>query len=653
MASRSEKINAKLLKSLSALLTIILVSGVVPLVSPSGKVSADGVHWTHERDYFNPESGDLWNWYDDGDIRWLSLESDIYDYFCGDMDHLPDADYKPADYPGTSVYYILEEDYTCYMGYYISDPMTITIDLNGNDLYLYCNESFLILNGQVNYNITNSSSHPSSIIPVTSEYSRTDGDGGFFYVTNGATLSITNVSIAGGCAESGGAIAIGEGGTVRLTNCEVTDCDARDRGSAICIENGGTLILTNTEITDNYYGTGAVYTAGTVNLMGKNVINTSGNYYDGSLYIVDGHPATLYNNAPGSDVLISGSNITEGSKVLNIYGAGLTGYKCANPLYDIGTDGCLKKAEIGNIELEGCQVILNKDDSGSIVVRLFCSVPPTLINDAVPVVTSDDYDVSYTYQTDDTEGYIYVDVDVDYIHMTSGLELDFTEIDEGYWEAPEDPISVRDYAMTVINDTNNRYTDADKEMVIALLNFGTYMQVYFNFNTSDLANKDLTTAQKNKAFLSSAEYSSIPIPDYVPDGEHLSYYGTSVLVRADGDFQCYNYIELLDEADRSKVTFDRISDGYVLYASTRYNDNPKFVCSESRYYDIFCLENVDGWVVYYDGQIELEFEYCLLDYIALVYNYYQGDTKIYNLARSLYTFYTVAQDYKGGNGDGY
>nr|MCR5617783.1 hypothetical protein [Clostridiales bacterium] len=212
----------------------------------------------------------------------------------------------------------------------------------------------------------------------------------------------------------------------------------------------------------------------------------------------------------------------------------------------------------------------------------------------------------------------------------------------------EDPISVRDYAMTVINDTNNRYTDADKEMVIALLNFGTYMQVYFNFNTSDLANKDLTTAQKNKAFLSSAEYSSIPIPDYVPDSEHLSYYGTSVLVRADGDFQCYNYIELLDEADRSKVTFDRMSDGYVLYASTRYNDNPKFVCSESGSYDIFCLENVDGWVVYYDGQVELEFEYSLLDYVALVYNYYQSDTKAYDLARSLYTFYTVAKDYKGG-----
>ena len=56
--------------------------------------------------------------------------------------------------------------------------------------------------------------------------------------------------------------------------------------------------------------------------------------------------------------------------------------------------------------------------------------------------------------------------------------------------------SIRTYAMTIIDDTTGTYTNTHKTVAKAMLNYGTWAQNYFGVFTDDLANKDLTAADK-------------------------------------------------------------------------------------------------------------------------------------------------------------
>ena len=57
-------------------------------------------------------------------------------------------------------------------------------------------------------------------------------------------------------------------------------------------------------------------------------------------------------------------------------------------------------------------------------------------------------------------------------------------------------LSLRTYAMTIINDTSAAYTDAEKAAAKAMLNYGAMAQTYFGVFTDDLANSELDEADK-------------------------------------------------------------------------------------------------------------------------------------------------------------
>ena len=67
---------------------------------------------------------------------------------------------------------------------------------------------------------------------------RGEGGGTVITVRSGATLNLSNGTLAGGWGGAGGALA-NEGGTVTLTDVTCSNNVADDRGGGICNRNGG------------------------------------------------------------------------------------------------------------------------------------------------------------------------------------------------------------------------------------------------------------------------------------------------------------------------------------------------------------------------------------------------------------------------------
>ena len=80
---------------------------------------------------------------------------------------------------------------------------------------------------------------------------RGEGGGQVITVRQGATLNLSNGTLAGGWGGAGGAL-VNEGGTVELTDVTVTNNVADDRGGGICNRDGGVLTMTGGAITNNH-----------------------------------------------------------------------------------------------------------------------------------------------------------------------------------------------------------------------------------------------------------------------------------------------------------------------------------------------------------------------------------------------------------------
>ena len=79
---------------------------------------------------------------------------------------------------------------------------------------------------------------------------RGEGGGQVITVREGATLNLSNGTLAGGWGGAGGAL-VNEGGTVELTDVICSNNVANDRGGGICNREGGTLTMTGGAITNN------------------------------------------------------------------------------------------------------------------------------------------------------------------------------------------------------------------------------------------------------------------------------------------------------------------------------------------------------------------------------------------------------------------
>ena len=190
---------------------------------------------------------------------------------------------------------------------------------------------------------------------------------------------------------------------------------------------------------------------------------------------------------------------------------------------------------------------------------------------------------------------------------------------------------VADYANTILTDETN-YTDADRAMVKALLNYGSYAQQYFGYKTSELANAEMQEVDK---------VVSMPTLDasvnYIKEGtvEGLSYYGTSLMLVTKTSIR--HYFEL--------------SEGNIDDYAFFYNDTALIPVKKGTYYYVEITDIAAGQLdemhslSVTKGTESMALTYGAYTYIKKVTENNSYNIGIRNLMASLYTYNVAAEDY--------
>ena len=159
--------------------------------------------------------------------------------------------------------------------------------------------------------------------------------------------------------------------------------------------------------------------------------------------------------------------------------------------------------------------------------------------------------------------------------MTSVVYSTFTaEIDDEVVTTEIETYSVREYAETVI--LSGKTSQTMKDLAAQMLNYGAYAQRYFNYNASDLANKNLEYLGYSTSLDSSVinENALTAIEAY--DGEIKAHFTTNALI-FESDMELKYYITLDEELDNVYMAY-RLRDNGGEY---KYIPLKK---SETRYY---------------------------------------------------------------------
>lgn len=639
----------KFIKAIAVSLATVMVAGAVQFIVPSNDVKADIVYWTHEAD---PEkTGDYWSWYVDNEgIKWLSLETS--DYLRYQTDNgvenpklcLPDSTYKPADYEGNPYFKLELNSYTAQIPLTMSSG-TVTIDLNGNDIFLGNDSGVLNLTGTAKYVFINTSDSPASIRCGSKIYER-NGDGGLISVSAGATLTIDNVDLSRGSAANGGAISAIDGANVTLSNCSITECYASGYGSAVYAAGSSTVTMNNVTITGNtgesFDARGALYAGGnSLTLGGKMIIADNDNWYDEgeNLWIAGNNPVFVSSNSTDTDVKLTCADMSEGKQALIAQNsASLTGYTCDEfLLFRIDSSGKIQAVvDYGTATLDGMQLVL---EGSSVKIFFYITLSEEAYERSWDILID-----SKSPSLSDGEGprqFIAKKV-IDYSHLTDEINISVLVNDVEIFEQPKTPITAQSYAQAILS--GSEYSQDAKNVAKAMLNYGTYAQGYFDVNVTNPANSVLTESQKAEAFLDESVYkaltSSMEITETSTD---VTYYGTSLRMENDGTLTMKHYIKVADGFTTQL--------GFLYYGKVRNldtNANPKFFSlTEDGNFGIHQLNTtVNLTICDTDKNEYVTIKYSGLDYVYMAYNY--GTPELQEYVKALYKYYTVLSSVGGG-----
>lgn len=190
---------------------------------------------------------------------------------------------------------------------------------------------------------------------------------------------------------------------------------------------------------------------------------------------------------------------------------------------------------------------------------------------------------------------------------------------------------VVDYANTILTDQAN-YTDADRTMVKALLNYGGYAQLHFGYNVTDLANAPLQEQDRAVSMPTLDESVNYTIEGTI---NGLSYYGTSLMLVTKTSVR--HYFEL-SEGEIEDYTF------------TCNDKELKPVKKGTRYYveitDIVASELDKMYsLTITKGTESMTLTYGPYTYIKTIVagNSYNAETK--NIMAALYAYSVAAENY--------
>jgi len=100
----------------------------------------------------------------------------------------------------------------------------------------------------------------------------------------------------------------------------------------------------------------------------------------------------------------------------------------------------------------------------------------------------------------------------------------------GDWVGDEFKYTVKDYAEYILTHSN-KYSEKTVNLVKSMLNYGAYSQIYFNYNTGNLANSSLIEADKDISGVSSdtlLKYAGFANSMLLVPGETITYAGANL-----------------------------------------------------------------------------------------------------------------------------
>ena len=148
---------------------------------------------------------------------------------------------------------------------------------------------------------------------------------------------------------------------------------------------------------------------------------------------------------------------------------------------------------------------------------------------------------------DNVSYYVYT-INVNSAQMTENIEIGLSRNNNYIYI---DDISVAEYANYIIehSEDNDEY-NATKEVVNAMLNYGKYCQIFFDYNIDSLVNENVDDN------ISDVIIDTSEIPDYILNGNitGLTYYGSSLVLQ--GETSIKHYFEIADEKDSESILND-------------------------------------------------------------------------------------------------
>ncbi len=196
--------------------------------------------------------------------------------------------------------------------------------------------------------------------------------------------------------------------------------------------------------------------------------------------------------------------------------------------------------------------------------------------------------------------------------------------------------TVKDYADHILNA--GTYDDKTVALVKAMLNYGAYSQVYFNYNTGKLANESLSTEDKvlGEIDTATAFAYSAPVFSNSPTEAVICTFDTAYLTLV-SETSVNVYIKLNDGIDANNVTFKvngtevtpkKVGDRYLITASNIKAGD---------------LDKQQSFTVTYNGNTN-GLEYSAYSYVRSVLSNNRSEA-LTNLAKALYRYNTAAETY--------
>lgn len=296
------------------------------------------------------------------------------------------------------------------------------------------------------------------------------------------------------------------------------------------------------------------------------------------------------------------------------------------PDHDFGGEGEEEEEETTKATFAGYSASLE----GNINFKLYFDISNDVFEDpdAKVVITTPEGTTEYAVtECEWYDGYYAYSVAVPAKDMASTItaqvvtELIETEVTE---------TSVKEYLVAMLRNSDE--FAQEQEIVKAMLNYGTAAQLYFGYNTDNLANDTeyMTEADKTVAVADLSAYA--PVIEGTNDGE-VKYIGTSLVLKSETSLKFYFTVDNYEEHENFGINVNGMSGATLVPNGDLY----EFVIT-----DLYAHELGETYT--------LATGCATIKYSALSYAYLaqqSSKTELVNLANALAAYYAASCNYNG------